>query len=127
MKMCHKSLDEPWDIKVCEGALGYLCRDITKLSQGGIISAPGCDRAKNFTARRDTYYFLEELVTDSRQHDTCHSARRLDDEGREASANDAASVKGSYLGYIVLRLPENDIAPYFVVSMRDGLVVFRNG
>jgi hypothetical protein len=104
MKMCHKSLDGAWDIKVCEGALGYLCRDITLLSQGGIISAPGCDRAGNFTARRDTYYFLEEMVTDNRQH-----------------------VKDSHLGYIVLRLPENNIAPYFVVSMRDGMVVFRNG
>ena len=104
MKMCSppKWVDCSWDIKVAANAVAYLCNDAKLLSTGGVITIPGGDTAGNFKTKRETYFYNEELVADHR-------------------------IPNSDLGYIVLRLPQNDVAKYFVVSVQNGKVEFRNG
>jgi hypothetical protein len=92
-----------WDIRVAANAVAYLCDDAKLLSMGGIILVPGSDTAGNFRTKRETYFYNEELVGDYR------------------------FSPDKSLGYIVLRLPKNDVAKYFVVSVQNGKVEFRNG
>jgi len=98
--------DGVWDIRVNAGAVAYLCNDMERLSGAGIVVPPGYDKNNQFETQRDTYYYMEEMVVDRRGQN---------------------NVNGEDWGYIVLRLPENDVAKYLVVSMRDRKVIIRNG
>ena len=103
--------DGVWDIKVEAGALAYLCNDIQRLSGAGIVVPPGYDKNSQFETQRVTYYYIEEMVVD----------RRSKNNGSKNNVN------GDDWGYIVLRLPENEVAKYLVVSMRDRKITFKNG
>ena len=90
---------EIWDIKVAKGTLAYLCNDAKLLASDIVYPPNGNDGSGNFITVRDTYFYINELVGDHRNL------------GKS--------------GYLVLKLPKNDVAKYIVVSMNGTTV--KNG